>query len=149
MKALSFRQPWAELILQGRKTIDLRTWPTYYRGRLVIHASKQVERRICELYKLDPALLVKGALVAHLTRPRKGHRIEEFAPLLPDSFPLKEQFLTLEQYSKYAWAHRYPLYGGREPIPEPTIGEVDSWIAEVAKLEADFEAWLEGREAGR
>lgn len=63
MKALSFRQPWAELILQGRKTIDLRTWPTHYRGRLAIHASKQVERDICDLYGLDPAALVTGALV--------------------------------------------------------------------------------------
>jgi len=63
MKALSFRQPWAELILQGRKTIDLRTWSTHYRGRLAIHASKQVERDICEMYGLDPATLATGALV--------------------------------------------------------------------------------------
>ena len=34
MKALSIRQPWAELILQGRKTIELRTWKTSYRGLL-------------------------------------------------------------------------------------------------------------------
>ena len=34
MKALSIRQPWAELILQGRKTIELRTWKTCYRGLL-------------------------------------------------------------------------------------------------------------------
>lgn len=63
MKALSFRQPWAELILQGRKTIDLRTWPTQYRGRIVIHASKQVEDHICALYGLEPATLDTGALV--------------------------------------------------------------------------------------
>jgi len=63
MKALSFRQPWAELILQGRKTIDLRTWPTNYRGRLVIHASREVDRHICQLYGLEPATLATGALV--------------------------------------------------------------------------------------
>lgn len=34
MKALSFRQSWPELILQGRKTIDLQTYTTHYRGRL-------------------------------------------------------------------------------------------------------------------
>jgi hypothetical protein len=34
MKALSFRQPWAELVLQGRKTMDLRTYTTHYRGPL-------------------------------------------------------------------------------------------------------------------
>ena len=34
MKALSIRQPWAELIMQGRKTLELRTWRTNYRGAL-------------------------------------------------------------------------------------------------------------------
>ncbi len=38
--ALSVRQPWAELILRGRKTIELRTWDTDYRGPLWLHAGK-------------------------------------------------------------------------------------------------------------
>ncbi|MEK6874506.1 MAG: ASCH domain-containing protein [Nanoarchaeota archaeon] len=43
MKALSLRQPWAELILQGRKTIETRTWNTRFRGRFLIHAAKQCQ----------------------------------------------------------------------------------------------------------
>lgn len=39
MKALSLKQPWAELILQGKKTIETRTWNTSFRGRFLIHAS--------------------------------------------------------------------------------------------------------------
>lgn len=39
MKALSVRQPWAELIASGRKSIELRTWSTNYRGPLIIVAS--------------------------------------------------------------------------------------------------------------
>jgi len=38
VKALSVRQPWAELIAQGRKTIELRSWRTDYRGPLLICA---------------------------------------------------------------------------------------------------------------
>lgn len=38
MKALSVRQPWAGLIASGRKTIELRSWRTNYRGRLLILA---------------------------------------------------------------------------------------------------------------
>ncbi|MFA6927000.1 MAG: ASCH domain-containing protein [Bacteroidales bacterium] len=41
MKALSVRQPWASLIAIGRKTIEVRTWRTNYRGPLVICASKR------------------------------------------------------------------------------------------------------------
>lgn len=40
MKALSLKQPFAELILQGRKKIELRKWNTKFRGEFLIHASK-------------------------------------------------------------------------------------------------------------
>ena len=39
MKALSVRQPWATLLVEGRKTIEVRSWATDYRGPLVICAS--------------------------------------------------------------------------------------------------------------
>lgn len=40
MKALSVRQPWASLIAEGRKTIELRSRRTRYRGPVLICASK-------------------------------------------------------------------------------------------------------------
>lgn len=40
MKALSVKQPWANLIASGKKTIETRTWTTTYRGPLLIVASK-------------------------------------------------------------------------------------------------------------
>ncbi len=40
MKALSLKQPFTELILQGRKTIELRKWNTKFRGNFLIHSSK-------------------------------------------------------------------------------------------------------------
>ena len=39
MKALSVRQPWASLIGDGKKTLEIRSWPTGYRGDLLICAS--------------------------------------------------------------------------------------------------------------
>ena len=40
MKALTIRQPWASLIVDGEKRVENRTWPTKYRGPLLIHAGK-------------------------------------------------------------------------------------------------------------
>ncbi|MEK6890851.1 MAG: ASCH domain-containing protein [Nanoarchaeota archaeon] len=40
MKVLSLKQPYAELILQGKKKIELRNWNTHFRGEFLIHASK-------------------------------------------------------------------------------------------------------------
>ncbi len=44
MKALSLKQPWAELILQGRKSIELRKWKTNFRGEFFIHSSKTPDK---------------------------------------------------------------------------------------------------------
>lgn len=44
MKALSIRQPWAWLIVNGHKDIENRVWSTSYRGRVLIHAGKTMTR---------------------------------------------------------------------------------------------------------
>lgn len=40
MKALSVKQPWANLITSGEKSIETRTWGTEYRGPLLIVSSR-------------------------------------------------------------------------------------------------------------
>lgn len=74
MKTLSIRQPWPWLILRpdlqtaeerehalrfgGMKPVENRTWPTLYRGPLLIHASKQCTRgdyEACKLFLLSDA----------------------------------------------------------------------------------------------
>lgn len=40
MKGLSVKQPWANLIASGRKTIETRNWSTNYRGPILIVSSK-------------------------------------------------------------------------------------------------------------
>ncbi|MEO8494175.1 MAG: ASCH domain-containing protein [Planctomycetota bacterium] len=37
--ALSVRQPWAWLIVNGHKDIENRVWPTKVRGRILIHTA--------------------------------------------------------------------------------------------------------------
>lgn len=39
MHALSIRQPWAWLIVNGYKDVENRVWKTHVRGRVLIHAS--------------------------------------------------------------------------------------------------------------
>src|ERR1700741_488756 len=40
IKALSIKQPWANLVASGKKTVETRLWPTDYRGPLLIVSSK-------------------------------------------------------------------------------------------------------------
>ena len=41
MKAISLKQPWANLVIDGKKTLETRIWQTYYRGELVICSSSK------------------------------------------------------------------------------------------------------------
>ena len=53
---LSIRQPWAWLIVNGWKNIENRTWPTGYRGRFYVHASKgliKADYEACRLFMAD------------------------------------------------------------------------------------------------
>ncbi len=54
MKVLSFKQPWAELILQGKKKIDLRKWNTKFRGKFLIHASKIPDKKANQRFSCFP-----------------------------------------------------------------------------------------------
>lgn len=50
MKVLSVKQPWAEFIASGRKTVETRTWRTKYRGPLLICADKTIDKEAHERF---------------------------------------------------------------------------------------------------
>jgi len=43
--AISVKQPWAALLVAGVKSVEVRTWQTNRRGRVLIHASKIADPR--------------------------------------------------------------------------------------------------------
>lgn len=54
--ALTIKQPWASLIVMGRKDIENRSWPTKFRGSVLIHASKKKdEDELCSFMDLRAA----------------------------------------------------------------------------------------------
>jgi hypothetical protein len=52
MKALSIRQPWAFSIVHGGKDIENRSWPTRFRGPVLIHAAKGMTYDEYDAWKL-------------------------------------------------------------------------------------------------
>lgn len=63
MKAISIKQPWAYLILEHGKDIENRKWKTKVRGRVLIHASKQVDEEAMKLFHLENTYLPTGCIV--------------------------------------------------------------------------------------
>ena len=43
MKAITIKEPWASLIVQGFKKYEFRSWKTNYRGKVLIHAGLSKE----------------------------------------------------------------------------------------------------------
>jgi hypothetical protein len=117
MKAISIRQPWAELILQGRKTIELRTWQTNHRGRIAIHASQTVGEEACIAYDLDPARVVRGALVGTV-------ELVDILPLDERGWEaLRDRHLSLHDFPGpvFGWRLKDPQ---RLPQPIPMHGRM-------------------------
>lgn len=44
MKILTLKQPWATLVAEGYKKYEFRTWKTNYRGEILIHAGKGIDK---------------------------------------------------------------------------------------------------------
>lgn len=44
MKAITIKQPWATLIINGYKEYEFRSWKTKFRGDVLIHAGKTIDK---------------------------------------------------------------------------------------------------------
>ncbi len=62
MKCLSVSQPFAQLIVSGKKTIELRNWNTKFRGEFLIHSPKKIRIDDCKRLKMSTDL-VSGAII--------------------------------------------------------------------------------------
>ena len=53
---------YAELIVSGKKTIEIRTRNIKFRGEFLIHASQTVDKKTCERNKIVTKSLITGAM---------------------------------------------------------------------------------------
>lgn len=64
MRGLTLHQPWAQLIADGRKAFETRSWDTRYRGPIAIHAGRTVDAEYSIECGYRPGALPVGAIVA-------------------------------------------------------------------------------------
>lgn len=60
---LSVCQPFAYLIVTGKKTIELRPWNTKFRGEFLIHAPLKVDLDQAARLKISPGVLDVGGII--------------------------------------------------------------------------------------
>ena len=67
MRALSIRQPWAWLVVNGYKDIENRTWSANFQGRIYVHAG---QRMVADDYPGQREYIIRSGIVVptHLAR---------------------------------------------------------------------------------
>ncbi|HHX33102.1 MAG TPA: ASCH domain-containing protein [Mollicutes bacterium] len=66
MKAITLKQPWATLIAEGLKEYEFRSWKINYRGEILIHAGKTVDKEAMERFKRLDLEYPKSRIVARV-----------------------------------------------------------------------------------
>lgn len=113
--ALSIKQPWAALVVQGLKTIEVRRWPTARRGPILIHAARVPDER------REGWDLVKTAELRELAQLQGGvigsvNLIECIAYADLPSFAQDQA----EHRNQLSWFEPPLLYGFRFAAPKVT-----------------------------
>ena len=88
MKALTIKQPFASLILEGLKEYEFRTWKTKYRGPILIHAGKGVDRKAMKKFEQYNLKYPVGAIIAKAEIEDVIYVDDEFRKMLQMKNPL-------------------------------------------------------------
>lgn len=100
MKVLTIKQPWATLIMQGDKRFEFRSWQTKYRGDLLIHAGKGIDKEAMKrLAKYLPNEIPLGKILGKVILVDCIRMCPEFKEML-----LKE---NSDIYTKSSFSENY------------------------------------------
>lgn len=64
MKAITIKQPFASLIAAGIKEYEFRTWKTNYRGEILIHAGKSIDKDAMKKFEFLNLDYPTGCIIA-------------------------------------------------------------------------------------
>ena len=111
MKCLSVSQPFADLIIAGKKTIELRKWNTNFRGEFLIHSPLKIRNDDCKRLKMNKKF-VTGAIVgkAEIYDVKKYNSMKEIK--MDQKFHLASKNIQLKTFGfrlKNAKALRIPI----------------------------------------
>ena len=83
MKVLTIKQPWATFIMQKDKRFEFRSWKTKYRGDLLIHAGKGIDKEAMKrLAKYIPEDMPTGKILGKVRLVNCIKMSQEFKKML-------------------------------------------------------------------
>ena len=88
MKVITIKQPWATLIAKGYKQYEFRTWKTKYRGEILIHAGKGIDKEAMDRFKYLNLDYPLGQIIAKATITDCVYVNDEFAKEMIQKDPI-------------------------------------------------------------
>lgn len=138
MKTLTIKQPWATLIIQGDKRFEFRSWKTSYRGDLLIHAGKGIDKEAMKrLKKYIPEDMPLGKIIGKVKLVDCIKMSPEFKEML-----LKE---NNEIYTKSSFQENYGWQVENVEVfnhPIPVKGHLSLWEYEVEENSKELKEFL-------
>ena len=122
VKALTIKEPWATLIIDGYKRYEFRSWKTNYRGKILIHAGLSLEKDMLERFRDYPICCSKGMII--------GEAILVDCILVDENFERKLREVDPIVYGqsnhveKYAWKLENVV---KYDNPIPAKGKLGLW----------------------
>lgn len=130
MKVITIKQPWATLIAKGYKEYEFRTWKTKYRGDILIHAGKGIDKKAMERFKHLNLEYPIGKIIAQATITDCVYVDDEFAQKYYKKDPIIYKSLkTIETRERYG----FKLENIEEINPIEVNGKLSLWDYDYEK----------------
>lgn len=126
MKVLTIKQPWATLIAEGYKEYEFRTWNTKFRGYLLIHAGKGVDKKAMERFKHLNLEYPCGCIIAKCKVTDSIHVDDELRNILEKKDPLVYHGV-IKKESRDWDGYGFKLEEVKRIEPIPINGKLGLW----------------------
>ena len=104
MKVLTVKQPYASLIAYGIKKYEFRVWKTKYRGEILIHAGKNIDKEAMEEFRQFNLDFPLGCIIARANIDEVIKVDDEFRELLrKENNLVYNHIINDKEYKGYAF----------------------------------------------
>ncbi len=124
MKVITIKQPFATLIAEGIKEYEFRTWRTKYRGEILIHAGKGVNKKALKKYEHLNLEYPSGAIIAKVNLTDCVKIDEDARKMLKEKNPLVySSVINDTEWDGYGFKMENP----QKIKPIPINGKLSLW----------------------
>lgn len=132
MKVITIKQPFATLIAEGLKEYEFRTWKTKYRGDILIHAGKGIDKKAMKRFQHLNLEYPTGCIIAKATLTDCVYIDENMAKFLQEKdnlvyYGFIEKVANNDHYEKLWDGYGFKLENIEKINPIAINGKLSLW----------------------